>query len=140
MRPSLSLRPTLITIFFFAGFEIFSMKNVPRVGPEPTTFVSVLVAHRANHLRHRGWRPRKNSLNFNAIKFNYWPCVVVCVGFTNSKQHTNKTRAACYKVVGSNPVSAKYFSYLNLFNWGIADGAKVGLKLRLDKTIFSNKL
>ena len=39
-------------------------------------------------------------------------------------------QAACYKVVDTNRTAVKYF-YLNL-NLGIANGTKVGLKLRLD--------
>ena len=62
------------------------------------------------------------------MQLNYWPSVFVCVG----AQHTNQLRAAFYKVVGSNLDAAKYFFlYLNV-HLGIAYGAKVGLKLRLE--------
>ena len=55
----------------------------------------------------------KNWLGFNLMQLNYWPCVI-----------SNKIHAACYKVVGSSPAAA-------VFNLGIANGAKVDLKLRL---------
>ena len=59
---------------------------------------------------------------------NYWPCVIVCVGF--GWFDTNQIHAACYKVVGSSPAAANFF-FISVFNLGIATGAKVGLKLRL---------
>ena len=49
----------------------------------------------------------------------------------NNKQHTTQIHATRYKVVGSNPAAAKIFYFIWMFNLGIANGAKVGLKLRL---------
>mgnify|MGYP001797085686 CR=1 FL=1 len=56
------------------------------------------------------------------MQLNYWPYVI----------------AASYKVVGSNPDTAKYFSnvYLGVAN---ANGANVGLKLRLPTCAFLDK-
>ena len=52
------------------------------------------------------------------MQLNYWPHVVVCVGFgwltTNNKQHTNQIHAACYKVVGSSPAAANFFLFKGL--------------------------
>ena len=49
---------------------------------------------------------------------------------TNNNQHTNQIHAACYKVVGSSPSCSQIFFH-SMFNPGIANGAKAGLKLRL---------
>ena len=49
----------------------------------------------------------------------------------NNKQHTTQIHATRYKVVGSNPAAAKIFYFICMFSLGIANGAKVGLKLRL---------
>ena len=46
------------------------------------------------------------------------------------KSSAIELQAVCYKVVDTNRTAVKYF-YLNL-NLGIANGTKVGLKLRLD--------
>ena len=49
---------------------------------------------------------------------------------TNNNQHTNQIHAVCYKVVGSSPSCSQIFFH-SMFNLGIANGAKAGLKLRL---------
>ena len=54
------------------------------------------------------------------MQLNYWPCVTVTI----------QIQAACYEVVGSSPGAANFF-FIKMFNLGIANGAKVGLKLRL---------
>ena len=55
------------------------MKNAaPPVGLKLTAFVAMSSVHRAIHLLHGGWR---NWLGFIAMILNYWPCVIICVGF-----------------------------------------------------------
>ena len=57
------------------------MKNAaPGVGLEPMTFVTLLSAHHANHLRHGATRPWQNLARF------YW--------------HATELQALCYCLVG----------------------------------------
>ena len=56
----------------------------------------------------------------------------------DNELHTKKIHAACYKVVGSSPAAAKFF--FSVFNFGIANGAKVCLKLRLSSAFLKMKI
>ena len=81
-----------------ANIEIFSIQNATWVRLKPTILESLIATHRATHLCHEGWRPSsgKNWLGFNLMQLNYWPCVIVCVGFGLSvgkrqqQQNTNQ--------------------------------------------------
>ena len=57
----------------------------------------------------------------------------------DNELHTKQIHAACYKVVGSSPAAAKFF-IISVFNFGIANGAKVCLKLRLSSAFLKMKI
>ena len=125
---SLSHRPTLITILIaFWGFKIYSIKNATRVRLEPTTFESLIncllptvyitwplrLDRRTRKLA--GFNLLQSSNCIQWLQLNYWPCVIVC---------------SLLQGCGFKSSCSRFF-FISVFNLGIANGAKVGLKLRL---------
>ena len=80
----ISHRPTLITtsIVFWRICILFHEKKAGLwAGHEPTSSVTLISAHRPTHLRYGELRLGLNWLGFITMQLNYWPCVIVCVGF-----------------------------------------------------------
>ena len=84
------------------------MKNANLVSLEPATFVSLF----ATHLRHEDWRPTGNLAGFSSHAIELLAA------------HKPNTCGLLQGYVLN-------LFFISKFNLGVANGAKVGLKLRL---------
>ena len=89
------------------------MKNTTLVSLEPATFVSLF----ATHLRHEDWRPTGKLAGFSSHAIELLAA------------HKPNT-CGLLQGYGFNSSCSQIF-FISKFNLGVANGAKVGLKLRL---------
>ena len=71
---------------------------------------------------------------FNLLQLNYWPWVIVCVGFGwfGRQQQTRRKPNTCSLLQGCElESSCSQIFFISMLNLGIAYGAKVGPKLRI---------
>ena len=104
------------------------------MGFEPTTFVALSSAHRAIHLRHGRCSTFQNLATFNSYVTTLSGLVLLFVlVLTTHNPNTSSLLKGC--VFESR---CSQFFFILMFNLGIANGAKVDLKLRLLSPITPN--